>query len=362
MESNQKYIVYQTTNLKNGKIYIGVHKTEDPEVFDGYLGCGAYINKPNTYNLGKTYFHKAILKYGTNSFRRTTLKVFDTIEEALEFEKEIVDIDFVKRSTTYNSTVGGGMPPKTNKIVYQFDINGVFVKEWESETEILKYYNSKVSLTTIIKDKRSFAGHFWSFEKEINVKDFKVELNRGFINQYTLDGIFLNQFKTTTEAAQKLDLKRESITQSVFSKKPFAGFYFLKADVDIAEVIKIKPSLGKQKIFRYLKTGEFDAEFSTTSKAVNATPKASTSSLKNAVVNGYLCGGYRWSYKKSDNYFNIENPKEQIKIKIAQYDKQGNLIKIWDSPKECKKEYPYCLKVCQGRTKSTQNYVFKYID
>ena len=74
-------------------------------------------------------------------------------------------------------------------------------------------------------------------------------------------------------------------------------------------------------------------------------------------------GGYRWSYKKSDNYFNIESPQEDLpQVKIAQYDKEGNLIKIWNSPKECKKEFKYCLRVCQGSLKSTQNYIFKYID
>ena len=44
-----KYIVYLTTNLKSlykntPKIYIGVHKTEDPEIFDGYIGCGCWVN------------------------------------------------------------------------------------------------------------------------------------------------------------------------------------------------------------------------------------------------------------------------------------------------------------------------------
>lgn len=29
-----KYIVYLTTNIVNNKIYIGVHETEDPEVWD----------------------------------------------------------------------------------------------------------------------------------------------------------------------------------------------------------------------------------------------------------------------------------------------------------------------------------------
>jgi hypothetical protein len=39
------YIVYKTTCLINDKIYIGVHKTETPNDFDGYIGCGI---SPNT--------------------------------------------------------------------------------------------------------------------------------------------------------------------------------------------------------------------------------------------------------------------------------------------------------------------------
>jgi hypothetical protein len=51
-----KYIVYQTVNKVNNKIYIGVHKTEDPLVFDGYVGNGIYINRPSSYWHPKTYF------------------------------------------------------------------------------------------------------------------------------------------------------------------------------------------------------------------------------------------------------------------------------------------------------------------
>ena len=37
MENNLKFIVYCTTNIVNNKIYIGVHKTENPDIFDGYI-------------------------------------------------------------------------------------------------------------------------------------------------------------------------------------------------------------------------------------------------------------------------------------------------------------------------------------
>lgn len=35
-----KWIVYCTTCIVNNKIYIGVHKTKTPDVFDGYIGGG----------------------------------------------------------------------------------------------------------------------------------------------------------------------------------------------------------------------------------------------------------------------------------------------------------------------------------
>jgi hypothetical protein len=41
----KKYIVYVTTNIKNNKIYVGVHGTETPNEFDGYIGNGINIRK-----------------------------------------------------------------------------------------------------------------------------------------------------------------------------------------------------------------------------------------------------------------------------------------------------------------------------
>ena len=89
-----KYIVYQTVNKENGKIYIGVHKTENPNIFDGYIGNGIKVG----YSLEnpKTVFQYALKKYGYDSFIRTTLKVFDTEEDAYDEEARIVTLDFIK--------------------------------------------------------------------------------------------------------------------------------------------------------------------------------------------------------------------------------------------------------------------------
>ncbi len=91
------HYVYETKNLKNAKCYIGVHSSENLD--DDYLGSGTAIQH-------------AIKKYGRENFARTVLQVFDTIDAALIYESELVDVPFVERRDTYNLVVGGGKPPR----------------------------------------------------------------------------------------------------------------------------------------------------------------------------------------------------------------------------------------------------------
>lgn len=81
-----QYIVYVTINWETKKYYIGVHQTEDPYHFDGYLGCGCYTNSviENPY----TNFQKALKDYGTNNFYRFVLGIFDSANDAYEIEKD----------------------------------------------------------------------------------------------------------------------------------------------------------------------------------------------------------------------------------------------------------------------------------
>lgn len=366
MENNEiKYIVYLTMNMINGKYYIGVHKTETPWKFDNYLGCGAKISEPSSYNKGKYPLHAAILKYGINQFHRITLKVCDTLEEALELEKYLVTKEFIQQPCNYNATVGGGTPPLLTKPINQFDLKGNFIKTWNSETEIKKFFKSKVNLSDIIKDKRNFAGYYWTFDniKSININDYKKIVSHSFIDQYDLNGNFIRSYKTSTLASQMLDIDYKKINQAVFKQKPCEGYYFLKSGVNIDSIFckNLKRTANKHPIFRYLETGELDKAYPTIVSAIRDTKNTSESKLRSAVLNGHIYANYRWSFIKCDNYFDIINPTQYNKVPpIEQYDKDGNLIKIWEDPKECKKHFPYCYRVCRGDLKSTAGYVFKY--
>ena len=94
-----KYIVYCTTCLENGKIYIGVHKTEDPDIFDGYIGCGLTCVPKHP----KTAFHYAVKKYGYKKFKRATLFVYDKIDDA---EELLVSAKAKKRSLLADKITG----------------------------------------------------------------------------------------------------------------------------------------------------------------------------------------------------------------------------------------------------------------
>lgn len=87
--------MYQITNLLDGKIYIGVHKTSN--IDDGYMGSGLHLKRAQE-------------KYGLVNFKKEILKFFETREEMFREEAEIITSEFVKREDTYNIALGGKTP------------------------------------------------------------------------------------------------------------------------------------------------------------------------------------------------------------------------------------------------------------
>ena len=358
-----KYIVYQTINKINNKIYIGVHKTENPDIFDGYLGCGAYANVPSTYNKTKYHLHNAIQKYGPKNFYRKTLKVFDSADLAFALEAELVTEEFIKRSDTYNMTVGGFIPPVTSKTIYQFDLEGNVIKKWDSITSITKFFKcNKDRIHMCIKDKRSFNNNYWAEVDTINVEEYRIS-SREAVFQYNSEGMLLNSFKNVQEAAQKLDLDKQAITSSIYEKHKHSGYYFLHANDDINEVINninSRKLRNQTVVYRYLKTGEFDSKYNSLSEAARIN-NTSTGNIIRAIKNESCCSEYKWSYDYGETIPSYKE-RELKAIKVAQYDKNNNLIKIWDTVSECQKVFPACRKVCNGTRKTTGGYIFKYIN
>jgi len=93
INSQKKYhFIYKTTNLINGKFYIGMHSTSNLK--DGYLGSGKKLRY-------------SIRKYGNENFRIEYLEFFDNIIDLSNRERELVNEDLLKDPMCMNLTTGG---------------------------------------------------------------------------------------------------------------------------------------------------------------------------------------------------------------------------------------------------------------
>lgn len=101
------HYVYETTNLINGKKYIGKHSTRILK--DNYIGCGVTSQK-SADRISKTNsgFPSAVSKYKYNNFKKEILQFFDTSEQALKEESKLVCSKVVNSKDYYNQIKGGG--------------------------------------------------------------------------------------------------------------------------------------------------------------------------------------------------------------------------------------------------------------
>lgn len=86
------FYLYKITNKINGKIYIGVHETEN--LNDGYMGSGSILK------LAKE-------KHGLSNFDKEIIEWFDTADKMYLREKELVTEEFISDRSNYNKKPGG---------------------------------------------------------------------------------------------------------------------------------------------------------------------------------------------------------------------------------------------------------------
>jgi hypothetical protein len=137
MSRKQKkyHYIYKTTNLINGKYYIGMHSTNNLE--DGYIGSGKRL-------------WYSINKYGKENFKCEILEILPNRKTLKEKEKELVNEDILKDEMCMNLKIGGDgglhkMTPDEAKIWH--GMGGK--KTWE-------LHRKEISLMVSEKNKRNW--------------------------------------------------------------------------------------------------------------------------------------------------------------------------------------------------------------
>lgn len=353
-----KYIVYKTTNLVNNFIYIGVHKTENPEVWDHYLGNGIYDNRPLTYKKSKTALQQAVSQFGIKNFKREIISIFDTCEEAYALEGLIVNDDFLARHDVYNMIKGGIVNKIEGKKVYQYNSNtGKFIKEFNSLSEAGQSVNCDSSnICRGIKYNYFVKNFAWSFNKvdtlDLTVFNPKILIP---VYRYTSDGKFDKEFKSLTKAGTESDASAVYIQKAAtlgYLVNNVYYFSFYKFDsFDKARTQQIQ----NRRVFMYDANGSFVKEYESQRKA----------ELENQYCNITNCIKFRYP-DKNGNYWSLEKLKEYNKPiyrtpkKVAKLSNSGEIIQTWDSSNSCVKEVGTAVKnVLRGKYEKHKG--FKYI-
>ena len=128
-----KYIVFLTTGLKSNRNYIGVHKTENPSEFDGYLGDGINIGKASSFMYPKSALQFSVKMDGTRNFKRITLATCNTFKEACTKANKIID-NIINDVDYYN------FEKINTRTVYQYDLLGKLKRKWNF-IDICDFYN-----------------------------------------------------------------------------------------------------------------------------------------------------------------------------------------------------------------------------
>lgn len=147
-------ILYKTTCLIDGKVYIGVHSTDD--LNDNYIGYGIYGNCSYTIEKARAKTRREsigehVSRYGVENFVRENILFFDDMDTALSQERLVVDREWARDSRTLNVKIGGVKPPKRKG-----EQNGNYNRKWSLEKR--KEFSEKLKRERItIGDKNSNA-------------------------------------------------------------------------------------------------------------------------------------------------------------------------------------------------------------
>ena len=207
---NKNYIIYKAQNTITGECYIGATTKSIEERKQDHL------QKASTGSLLK--FHYAISTTGTDNFKWEQLDTASNPNELAEKETKYI-YDFKAQEEGYNGDCGGGF----QKLVYQYNENGILIETYNSLTEIKETLGiDKQRISSACLNSTMYDGSYWSYrllEIIIPKKDFRLKA----VNQYSLNQEFIENFKSASEASRLTGISKTCITRCCRGERKSSG-------------------------------------------------------------------------------------------------------------------------------------------
>lgn len=178
------HYTYKTTNLINGKYYLGMH-SQNSQTNDLYLGSGKALKA-------------AIKKYGKKNFKKEILEYFSSRDELRLAESRLVTKQIVADRKSYNMKTGGE--------------GGSDSLSTESKLKI-----SKANKGRLVGEKNPMWGKTHSEESIAKTRAKHSLWGKASLQGWriTIDGI---DYESLWRASEKIDLSAGGIRRRVLSK------------------------------------------------------------------------------------------------------------------------------------------------
>lgn len=206
----ENYIIYKAQNTITGECYIGATtKSIENRKQD-------HLQKAKSGHGQK--FHDSISSTGANNFTWEQLDTASNPNELAEKETKYI-YDYKAQEEGYNGDCGGGF----QKLVYQYNENGILIETYNSLTEIKETLGiDKQRISSACLNSTMYDGSFWSYrqlEKIIPKTDLRVKA----VNQYSLNQEFIENFKSASEASKLTGISKSCITKCCRGERKSSG-------------------------------------------------------------------------------------------------------------------------------------------
>jgi hypothetical protein len=184
-----------------------------------------YLNKLSTNTWENIYLQRSYNKYGKESLKFEILQkdipenILECVEDVwmgslcgmAEDNKKGMNLKSANRPK-FSKEICENISSSLRKIVYQYDIDGNFIKEWKSAKYASLALNiERASISSVCCGTYKSAGNFiWSYEKEISVSKYSSNTGKLFrtsVKRISLVDNTSKIFASMKEAALDLGIK-----------------------------------------------------------------------------------------------------------------------------------------------------------
>lgn len=209
-----KGLIYKAQNSITGEVYIGAttYKLKQRKL--------DHIERAVRGDKG--YFQEAIGTYGPEAFSWETIDTAGDLDELAQKEKYYI-VQYNSKEEGYNKDQGGGF----QKSVYQYSLDdGMLVSKYECLNDAASAVNATkqdisracLSVNNIYKD------YYWSYLFKEPFEP-KADNRRKKVIQLSLDGEFLNEFKSVAEASRDTGMSKTCISRVCRGERENSGGY-----------------------------------------------------------------------------------------------------------------------------------------